>query len=247
MNARVWSSTVVAGLLVLAGPAVAQDGELALSFSGSAALTNDYTFRGISQTSEDPAVQAGITGGVGSVYLGTWGSSLDFGEADAADRATAEVDIFGGVAASLGGAADLDVGFVYYLYPGTGDTYDYNFVEFALGLSRSFSSVSAGVSAAYSPEFFAASGSAVYVSGSLGLDIPTTPLSLSASIGRQSIDDNDAFGTPNYVDYSIGASLSTLGISLGAAAVGTDLDNGDCFGGSDLCKTRVIMSLGMEL
>lgn len=245
MNTRVWSSTIVAGLIALAGPAEAQ--EIEVSFSGSAALVNDYTFRGISQTSENPAVQAGITAGIGSVYLGTWGSSLDFGEADAADRASSEIDIFGGVATSLGGAADVDIGVAYYLYPGVPDASNYDFVEFLLGLSRGFSNVSAGVSAAYSPDFFAASGSAIYLGGSLGLDIPTTPLSLSASVGRQKIDDNGAFGTPDYIDYSVGASLSVLGISFGAAAVGTDLDEGDCFGGSDLCKTRVVLSLGMEL
>ena len=245
MNARVVLSTVVAAVLVAAKPAIAQE-EMAVSFSGSAALTNDYTFRGISQTGEAPAVQAGISGEIGSVYLGTWGSSLDFGSVDADDRATAEVDLFGGVATSLGGAADIDLGVIYYVYPGGGfDGYD--FVEFALGLSRGFASLSAGVSAAYSPDFFGDSGSAIYLSGSLGLDIPTTPLSLSASLGRQSIDDNDAFGTPDYVDYSVGASLSALGVSLGAAAVGTNLDESDCFGGDPLCKARVVLSIGMEL
>ncbi len=244
MSARVLSLTVVAGLLVFARPAVTQ--EIEVSVSGSAAMVNDYTFRGISQTGEGPAVQAGITGAVGSVYLGTWGSSLDFGSVDAADRATAEVDIFGGIATSLGGAADLDLGVVFYAYPGGGFD-SYNFVEFALGLSRGFSNVSAGVSAAYSPDYFADSGSAFYMGGSLGLDIPTTPLSLSATVGRQKIDDNVAFGTPDYVDFSVGASLSALGVSVGAAAVGTNLDEDECFGGDPLCKTRVVLSLGMEL
>ncbi|MDE2772507.1 MAG: TorF family putative porin [Gemmatimonadota bacterium] len=245
MSARVVSSAVVAGFLVAAASATAQE-DIAVSFSGSATLVNDYTFRGISQTGEAPAVQAGISAAIGSVYLGTWGSSLDFGSVDADDRATAEVDLFGGVATSLGGAADIDLGVFYYLYPGGGfDGYD--FVEFALGVSRGVGNVSAGVSAAYSPDFFGDSGSAIYLGGSLGLDIPTAPLSLSASLGRQSIDDNDAFGTPDYVDYSIGASLSTMGLSLGAAAVGTNLDESDCFGGDPLCKTRIVLSLGMEL
>ena len=245
MSVRVVLATVVAGFLVVARPAIAQE-DMAVSFSGSATLTNDYTFRGISQTGEAPAIQAGISGAIGNVYLGTWGSSLDFGSVDADDRATTEVDLFGGVATSLGGAADIDIGIIYYLYPGGGfDGYD--FVEFALGLSRGFANVSAGVSAAYSPDFFGDSGSAIYLGGAFGLDIPTTPLSLSASVGRQSIDDNNAFGTPDYVDYSVGASLSTLGLSLGAAAVGTSLNESDCFGGDPLCKTRVVLSLGMEL
>ena len=99
MSTRTWTSTVVAGLLAIAHPLAAQEVEPPVTFSGSATFVNDYTFRGISQTSEGSAVQAGVDAALGSAaYVGLWGSSLDFGEAAAAGRATAELDIFGGVA-----------------------------------------------------------------------------------------------------------------------------------------------------
>ena len=247
MTARARFSTLVAGLLVLAGPAAAQDAEMPVTFSGSVAVASDYAFRGISQTLEDPAIQGGVTGAAGPAYLGVWGSNVDFGEGDPVGRATAEIDVFGGVRASLGGVADADLGFTYYAYPGTGDVYEYDFLEFALGVSRAVSTATVGVKAAYSPDFFLASGSSLYLGGSLGVGLPSTPLSLAATLGRQSIDENGTFGVPDYVDYSVGASLSVLGIGLGAAVVGTDLEEDECFGGAgafgELCKTRVIFSI----
>ena len=242
MSTRIWTSTVVAGLLAIAHPLAAQEVEPPVAFSGSATVVNDYTFRGISQTSEDLAVQAGIDAAMGPAYVGLWGSSLDFGEPDAAGRATAEIDIFGGVALPLG-LVDADLGVTYYAYPGTGDFYSYNFVEFALGLSTAISSATLGAKVAYSPDYFSASGNAVYLMGSLGIDVPTTPLSLSATLGRQKIETNANFGTRDYVDYSVGAGVSLLGIDLGAAIVGTDLEEGDCFAGTELCNTRVVVSV----
>jgi uncharacterized protein (TIGR02001 family) len=226
--------------LAVALPAAAQDS--AVTFTGSATVVTDYAFRGISQSFEDPAVQAGITGAGGPVYLGVWGSSVDFGETAAAGRATAEVDIFGGLKLPLG-FADADLGFTYYAYPGTGDAWDYNFLEFALGLSKAISSATLGAKVSFSPDYFAASGTGLYMMGSLGVGLPNTPLSLAATLGKQTIETNSAFGTPDYMDYSVGASLAVLGISVGAAVVGTDIDESDCIGGTDLCKTRVVVSV----
>src|SRR5688572_7682428 len=153
ISALSWSS--LAAALVLALPASAQDSPV--SFTGSVAVVSDYTFRGISQTLENPAIQGGITGAAGPAYLGVWGSSLNFGETDHEHRAHTEIDVFGGVRTSLGAVADADLGFTYYAYPGTKDVFEYDFLEFALGLSRAISSATLGVKAAYSPDFFLAS------------------------------------------------------------------------------------------
>jgi uncharacterized protein (TIGR02001 family) len=248
MNARVVCATLVAASLAVVQPVVGQDAEDPVTFSGSVALVSDYTFRGISQTYEDFAIQGGVTGTVvdPGVYFGFWGSSLDFGEATAADRAVTEVDLLGGWKGSLGGAADADIGVIYYAYPGTGDTYEYNFVELALGLSRAFSDVTAGLKGYWSPDYFAASGSSFYLNGSLGATAGS--VSFAGALGYQWIEENSTFGTPDYLDYSVGATLSTLGIGLGAALVGTDVDEADCFaGGSDLCKPRVVLSVSRAL
>jgi uncharacterized protein (TIGR02001 family) len=249
MRTSALSLPTLAAALVLALPAGAQESPIA--FTGSIAVVSDYTFRGISQTLEDPAIQGGITAAAGPVYFGVWGSNVDFGESfgasdDERARATAEVDLFGGVKVALG-VADADLNFTYFAYPGAAEESNYNFMEFALGLSRALGPVTAGVKGALSPDFFLASGSSLYLGGTLGLGIPNTPLALSAGLGKQNIEENSTFGTPDYIDYSAGVTLSTMGIGLGATLVGTNIDDADCFGGSapfgGTCGTRVIFSL----
>ena len=247
MRGSLWF-TMLLGALVLAPAAAGQDAPVA--FGGDVAVVSDYTFRGISQTSEEMAIQGGITASVSSgLYLGVWGSSLNFGEADLPDptqRAHAEIDVVGGLDLSMAGTG-LSVGFTYYGYPGTNADFNYNFLEFSAGLSRDFTLVSAGVSAAYSPDYFAASGTSLYVSGSLDVSLPATPLALAASLGYQRIERNSVFGTPNYMDWSAGATLDVWGLSLGATLVGTDVSSDDCFGGSDLCDARVVLSAGLSM
>ena len=97
------------------------------SFSGSAAVTTDYRFRGLTQTQNDPAVQAGFTLAHDSgLYLGLWGSNVDFGEGSP----SLELDPSIGFATTLESFASkpvLDVGMVYYNYPSADDL---NWLEF---------------------------------------------------------------------------------------------------------------------
>ncbi|WP_017171143.1 TorF family putative porin, partial [Xanthomonas phaseoli] len=71
-------------LLGVAPLAQAQDEDASTSpFSGTFAVTSDYLFRGISQTNEEPAFQAGLTYKTPfGLYLGTWTSNVDFGAGD---------------------------------------------------------------------------------------------------------------------------------------------------------------------
>src|SRR5690554_6265151 len=100
-------------LLVTATAASAQEEASKPSdwFSANVAVTTDYTFRGISQTLEEPAVQGGMDlEHPSGLYLGTWGSSVNFGEdLTAGPRAQLELDVYGGFAPSIAGVADLDV------------------------------------------------------------------------------------------------------------------------------------------
>ena len=241
MRTSGWLLSVVA--VSLSFPEESTGQAAPVTFTGSVAVATDYTFRGISQTLEDIAIQGGISAtNTTGLYLGTGGSSLNFGEASNENRAHTEIDLFGGLKRPVSGV-DVDLGFIYYAYPGTGDAYEYDFLEFALGVGRTMGPTAVGAKVFYSPDYFLGSGAGMYVTGTLGYAIPSTPLSLTGAIGHQTIETNSAFGTPDYTDFSLGASLSTLGVNLGVAFVGTGLDKGDCFGGSDLCKKRVVLNL----
>ena len=80
------------------------------------ALTSDYVLRGVSQSNHKPAVQGYFEvryniNDMWQLYAGVWGSSLWTG------LANAEIDPNAGVRLTLGNFG-LDVGYVYYGYPG---------------------------------------------------------------------------------------------------------------------------------
>ncbi len=82
-----------AAVIIAATPALAAEDSKALipgDFSANVGVFSDYTFRGISQTGDEPAAQGGIdysldTGAEGvGLYLGVWGSNVDFSDGDEA-------------------------------------------------------------------------------------------------------------------------------------------------------------------
>lgn len=104
-------------LLATAVTAPALAGEV----SGSVTLTSDYLFRGITQTNEDPALQAGVEYAADSgFYVGTWGSNISWlSDADPAISSSLELDVYGGYRGAFGDSGvSYDVGAIYYWYPG---------------------------------------------------------------------------------------------------------------------------------
>jgi len=81
------------------------------------AITNNYVFRGVSQSNRNASVSAyfepryNVTPDV-QLYVGVAGNSISF-----TNRAAAEVDVYGGIRPTFGALA-LDFGVWGYLYPG---------------------------------------------------------------------------------------------------------------------------------
>lgn len=239
-------AALAASVPLLAQPLWAQHAPAA-TLSGNVSILSDYTFRGISQTQEEAAIQGGMDlSAARGFYAGVWGSNLNFGEDIGVGRAQAEMDVYGGITPGLGGV-DLDLGFTYYAYPGSEKDFKYGYLELGVGARRGLGPLGAGLSAKYSPNFFAASGTGVYLGGQLSGALPSTPITLSGSVGHQSIEDNAAFGTPDYLDWSAGVSAGLYGLDLGATYVDTNLSRQECFGGSHLCASRVVFSAGLGL
>ncbi|MFA7430524.1 MAG: TorF family putative porin [Rhodospirillaceae bacterium] len=229
-------------LAVMAIPvvAVAQDAKiLPGEISGNVGIASDYTFRGISQTDEKPAVQGGIDWEhEAGLYLGVWGSNVDF---NTNTGETAEIDVYGGWGNSIG-AFSYSIGGTYYAYPGANDGTNFDFFEGSLTAGYTvMDGLDLGATYAYSPEYSGDNGDAHYIQASIdyGFDIGL-PISLGATIGHQTIEDNASWGVPDYTDWSATASVNIDGVDLGVSYVDTSLSTGECFGGTDVCDARAV-------
>lgn len=199
-----------------------------LSFSGSAAVTTDYRFRGITQTQNDPAVQAGFTLGHSSgLYFGLWGSNVDFGEGSP----SLELDPSLGYATTLDSFASkpvLDMGVVYYNYPSESDL---NWLELYGKLT--FKDVLTGgdgilTNINYTNDYAGADIDSWNVNASYSLPLGTTGFGGVVGVGYTTVDEDEFFnGDDNYVDWKAGVTYnfkSLPSVTAELAAVGTNVD-----------------------
>ncbi len=211
----------------------------AVEISGNVALASDYVYRGISQTSENPAIQGGFDiEGENGLYVGVWASNVDF-------DGSIEIDVYAGYAGSFSEEVEYDIGILRYEYPddAQGGAPDSSFNE----VYASVSYKGATLGFAYSPDFFFESDKATYVYLDYELGLPND-FTLSFHYADQSIDDNAAFGTPDYAEYSVGVSKTIADIDFALTWHDTDLSGTECFGGpDDICEARVVFGLSKSL
>ncbi len=89
---------------------------MASEFSGNASVVSKYILRGGTADAESdvPTIQGGFDYATDlGIYVGYWGSGLDYGNTDAATGF--ENDIYAGWSGDLG-PINLDVGLIYYYY-----------------------------------------------------------------------------------------------------------------------------------
>jgi len=216
-----------------AAPAFAQD----VTITGNVALATDYAFRGISQTTEAPAIQGGFdaTFGDSGFYAGAWASNINFG----AGGANLELDVYGGYKFALGGVA-MDVGVLGYLYPSADDDFigELDFYEVyvkpSIALSEQFT---LGGNISYSPDFQNETGDAFYYEVN-GTFVASPELSFSGAVGMQNVDTPGFFaGEDEYTTWNVGGTYSAMGLGFDLRYVGTGVDNADAY------DDRVIFSI----
>lgn len=109
----------VAALAQTAAPAAAATPE----FTGKVALYSEYEYRGISQTSEKPALQLNLDyANANGFYLGTFVSNIKWIKDTAkagglSSSSNLEIDLYGGFKTEISKDVMLDVGVLTYIYP----------------------------------------------------------------------------------------------------------------------------------
>ena len=211
--------------------------------SGSVGATSDYVFRGITQTREGPALQGGLEyeHAIG-LYAGVWGSNVDFADAD---EAQLEVDIYGGYRASVTDELSVDVGALYYAYPGANKSLNYDYSEFfvsseyalplAMGAGSMLETESVNIGAAfyYSPEYFGEADSSYYLKGTAAVPFKNG-FTLDGHMGKQWFKDNTLAALPDYVDWSVGVAYALpQDFEVKVQYTDTNIEEADCPDGCD--------------
>ncbi|MFT4633052.1 MAG: hypothetical protein ACI8PP_003188 [Candidatus Pseudothioglobus sp.] len=207
-----------AGLLASAGAVQADD------LTANAAASNNYIWRGLTQSVNEAAVSGGIDYTMDNgFYVGTWASNVSYG---AGDNFSYEHDIYGGYAGEAGGIG-YDVGYLYYNYD---DAANFDFGEIYASITLSAFTLGMNVLSnteadeGLNQDF--GFGKASYVYADYATEV-RDGLELGFHVGYHSGDFNEAFnGVPgNYTDYNI--SLSKDGFSFMISDTNLDAVPGD--------------------
>jgi len=205
------SPALAADLAHASAEAAAQTSNFALS--ANATFTTDYIFRGISQTDEQPAIQGGFEATYKILYLGVWGSNVDFGSSlnqfgNVEDVANLEIDWYGGIRPKWKGIS-FDLGVFYYAYPASLGIAKLDYLEIGTAASYTFfDKLTVGVTNWWSPENSGGTGkldvlelSASYAFKKIWIVSP----SVSALVGRQWGEENE--GGYDYTYWNAGLTF----------------------------------------
>lgn len=221
------------------------------TFSGNVALTTDYTFRGISQTDEDPAIQGGFDysnehGGL-AYYAGVWASTIDF----AAQSAELEIDVYAGIKPRLNESIGFDLGVIGYFYPSASDDgaeldYVEAYAKASFDITKAFN---VGGAIYVSPEFTGETGTGLYGELSAAFKL-TNAFAVTGAFGMQQADDADFDVGPgtddNYATWNVGLAWAPQdsplsGFTFDLRYVGTDIDD------LDIADDRAVFSIRRAL
>src|SRR5215471_4995759 len=239
--------TTVAGAVAAAlasGLAQAAEPASPHTITGNVGFYSQYIFRGLTQTNREPALQGGFDYSHASgFYVGTWASNISWlrDNSTYSGGGSLEWDFYGGYKWAFAPDWTLDLGTLYYWYPGDtvpgaikGDAW-----EVYAGLSWKW--LSAKYSYAVNKKNFQFDNSDGSWYLDLGVNIPLgdfskemTGANVFAHWGRQEFKGNvGAFNndTCSYDDWKIGASYTLpKDFTIGAYYTDTSGANNLCYG-----------------
>ena len=203
-------------------------------FSATITAVSDYDFRGVSLSATDPALQGSIDWAHDSgLYVGAWGSNIDYGEGVDDDF---ELDLYAGFAGGAEGGLGWDAGIVFYTYPTGDDVEDYP--EAYVGLTYNIVEFKQW----YTNDYSGTDDDAYYTEANASFELPAN-LGLALHAGY---NYGDAFEDTEYYDYSIGVTYTLGHFDFGLSYVDTSLDKNDVlYSNDDVFKStgRAILSV----
>ena len=232
--------TSIAAAAALAGLCVGAPGQ-ADTLSANVSVTNNYIWRGLTQTENEAAVQGGIDWASDSgFYVGTWVSNVKYGPSDVYSY---ENDIYAGYAFSAGGL-DFDIGYLYYNYDKEAD-FDFGEVYGSIGFGGfSFGLwVLTNTEAKEGPGQDFSAGKTYYASADYGFEL-RDGLELGFHIGYHDGDFAEAFNGSDggYYDYNVSLSKGGFGFLI----TDTNVSGPASDGGYDNDQVKFVVSYSVD-
>lgn len=198
------------------------------NFSSTIYFTNEYMFRGISN-SDGPAIQGSVDWTYNGFFAGAWGSNTEFSDGNF------EIDYYGGYRWSWSGL-DMTLQGIYYTYPSEDQSstegfdpigVEADYGEFNIGVGHTFESqLAPSISANYyySPDTFGEDGASHTIQGSFGLTLPGE-IGAYANVGWNDTEGDKSsgfLGGFDYLYFSVGVNKVLKGFKFDIAYHGTD-------------------------
>ena len=211
-NMRIRAALAAGGLALAASAAHA-------GVTSTWTATNDYDFRGNSQSAKDPALQASVDYAADSGwYIGAWASNVDFGSAVDVDY---ELDVYTGFTGTTGeGGLTYDAGIVGYTYP---DESDFNYLEIYGSLSKDWFKGKIWYSNDFGGKTTAGDTPAWYVEANATFPLPAN-FSVLLHAGYSTGDYWDDIAGDDALDYSAGVGYTLGNFNLALKYVDTESD-----------------------
>lgn len=217
-------------------PAEPAKAEPEYTLTANVGLFSDYRFRGFSQTDFNPAIQGGFDFAHKSgFYLGNWNSNIS---SNLYNGAPIEMDFYGGYKTTFGDFG-LDVGLLYYYYPGSGEyNPDFKPKNFEAYIGGTWGPLSLKYFYSFT-DFFGLNSAAVgqplkniNTKGSQYVDLSGSytfenGFGINGHVGYQNVKNYDKLGGPSndVWDYKLGVTYDWTGWIFGLAWVGTSDKN----------------------
>lgn len=204
--------------------------------SSTVKATSDYTFNGVSQTDEGPALQASLDYAADSGwYAGTWASNVDFGSGD---DTNIEWDFYVGKFFQLNEKVSLDAGIAYYTYHGDDNSDDYYYPEAYAKFGYASSVGQTELNFWYTWDYFGVDAKHYIIMAAHTFNIAEGH-DIRVSIDRSTSNDKNKWawdGDKSYDHYRVEYMTSWKGFDWNLAVEDTSLDY-------DTADTRAVLSI----
>ncbi len=214
--------------------------KMPFTFQGNVGFYSDYRFRGLSQTQEDPALQANIiTIHKSGFKFGIWGTNVDFNNTQSG---SSEIDFTTAYQRQIMDKLNGETGIIYYSYPGSNSNLHYDYFEGYGSLTYDFTIVSVSASLNVSQDFFADSGKAFYPH--IGIIVPLSYNFITeAGIGRQYVENESAYGVSDYTEWMLKIGYNFYNNTISVIYQDTDIIDNVCTVG---CGATAVLGISRQ-